>query len=96
MCIRIVHIGYNTSLFDHIYHVYIDKILNDLISILISSSQHFASNVKRCKNVFPVGMTNDYLKVEYRISRRKFVTWNNTRRLKRKKSDFHGNLKTFI
>ena len=43
-CIRNVNIYFNIPLFHHFYHVCIDNIFNDLISIFISSQQ-FTSNI---------------------------------------------------
>ena len=59
-------IDYNNLLFDHFHQVYIDYIFNDLISILILSSQKFTSNIKHYQKC--ILDWNDYLKVKYSIA----------------------------
>ena len=68
-------------LFDHFYNVYIDNILNNIIYILVSCSQHFTSN-KESYHKSILGW-NDYLKVKFYITCKTIVTWKNTGQVKK-------------
>ena len=81
--IHYINIDYNNSLFDHFYLVYINYISNNLIYILILSSQHFSSYIKRSHKYFPGW--NDYSKVKYSIALKNVQLGRILDRLKMKK-----------